>query len=121
MMNLAYKNDWASEAELSTLSEAVEQAAWRDAMQAAPAWVLTECGIAALEVGDALLLVSPGSSSLLFNRVIGRPMRRSPKSSTAIANSVRANFSSMPGRTQGRCGWGVSCSNMDCVRIGAAG
>jgi GNAT superfamily N-acetyltransferase len=70
-MNLAYKNDWAGEAELSTLSEAVEQAAWRDAMQAAPAWVMTAFGISSMEVGDALLLVSPDSNSLLFNRVIG--------------------------------------------------
>jgi GNAT superfamily N-acetyltransferase len=87
MMNLAYKNDWASEAELSTLSEAVEQAAWRDAMQAAPAWVLTECGIAALEVGDALLLVSPGSSSLLFNRVIGLG-ESAPATDAAIAQII---------------------------------
>lgn len=71
MSNLALKNDWPGEAELSTLAEAVEQAAWRDAMQAAPSWVLAACGIHACDIGDALLLVSCDSKSLLFNRVIG--------------------------------------------------
>ncbi len=71
MSNLALRNDWPGDAELSTLAEAVEQAAWRDAMQAAPAWVLTACGIHAAEFGDALMLVSCDSKSLLFNRVIG--------------------------------------------------
>jgi len=71
MSNLALKNDWASDAELSTLSEAIEQAAWRDAMQAAPQWVLAACGIHAAEIGDALVLMSCDSKSLMFNRVIG--------------------------------------------------
>jgi GNAT superfamily N-acetyltransferase len=71
MSNLALRNDWPGDAELSTLAEAVEQAAWRDAMQAAPSWVLTACGIHAAEFGDALMLVSCDSKSLLFNRVIG--------------------------------------------------
>lgn len=71
MTNLAIKNDWPGDAELSTLSEAVEQAAWRDAMQAAPSWVLSACGIHAMEIADALLLVSCDSKSLMFNRVIG--------------------------------------------------
>jgi GNAT superfamily N-acetyltransferase len=71
MSNLAYKNDWSSDAELSTLAEAVEQAAWRDAMQAPPQWVLAACGIHAADIGDALMLVSCDSPSLMFNRVIG--------------------------------------------------
>jgi N-acetylglutamate synthase-like GNAT family acetyltransferase len=71
MSNLALKNDWAGDAELSTLAEAIEQAAWRDAMTAAPAWVLTACGIHAADIGDALVLVSCDSKSLMFNRVIG--------------------------------------------------
>jgi N-acetylglutamate synthase-like GNAT family acetyltransferase len=71
MSNLALKNDWPGDAELSTLAEAVEQAAWHDAMRAAPAWVLAACGIHAAEIGAALLLVSCDSKSLLFNRVIG--------------------------------------------------
>lgn len=71
MSNLAYKYDWAGDAELSTLSEAIEQAAWRDAMKAAPAWVMAACGIHASEVGDALVLASCDSKSLMFNRVIG--------------------------------------------------
>jgi len=36
MTNLALKLEWESDIALSTLAEAVEQAAWRDAMQAAP-------------------------------------------------------------------------------------
>src|SRR5690606_5320139 len=71
MSNLAFKNDWPDDAELSTLAEWVEQAAWRDAMQAAPSWLLATCGIHACNIGDALLLVSCDSKSLLFNRVIG--------------------------------------------------
>jgi N-acetylglutamate synthase-like GNAT family acetyltransferase len=71
MNNLALKNDWTGDAELSTLAEAIEQAAWRDAMKAAPAWVLTACGIHAADIGDALVLVSCDSKSLMFNRVIG--------------------------------------------------
>jgi hypothetical protein len=71
MSNLALKNEWSSDAELSTLSEAIEQAAWRDAMKAAPQWVLTACGIHAADMGDALVLVSCDSKSLMFNRVIG--------------------------------------------------
>ena len=84
MNNLALKNDWASDAELSTLSEGVEQAAWRDAMQAAPGWVLTACGIHAEEIGDALLLASRESKSLLFNRVIGLG-ERTPATDETIA------------------------------------
>jgi hypothetical protein len=71
MSNLALKNDWSSDIELSTLAEAIEQAAWRDAMTAAPAWVLTACGIHAADMGDALVLASCDSKSLMFNRVIG--------------------------------------------------
>lgn len=84
MSNLALKNEWSSDAELSTLSEAVEQAAWRDAMQAAPAWVLTACGIHAMDIADALLLVSCDSQSLLFNRVIGLG-ERTPATDETIA------------------------------------
>jgi GNAT superfamily N-acetyltransferase len=71
MSNLALKNDWSSDAELSTLAERIEQAAWRDALKAPPAWLLAACGIHAADVGDALMLVSCDSQSLLFNRVIG--------------------------------------------------
>jgi GNAT superfamily N-acetyltransferase len=71
MSNLALKSDWSSDAELSTLAEGIEQAAWRDAMKAAPSWVLTACGIHAADIGDALVLVSCDSQSMLFNRVIG--------------------------------------------------
>lgn len=71
MSNLALKNDWPGDAELSTLAEAIEQAAWRDAMKAAPAWVRAACGIHAAQIGDALVLVSSDSKSLMFNRVIG--------------------------------------------------
>ncbi|HVF16181.1 MAG TPA: GNAT family N-acetyltransferase, partial [Steroidobacteraceae bacterium] len=71
MSNLALKNDWSSDAELSTLAEGVEQAAWRDAMKAPPAWVLSACGIHSADIGDALMLVSCDSRSLMFNRVIG--------------------------------------------------
>jgi GNAT superfamily N-acetyltransferase len=71
MSNLALKCDWSSDAELSTLAEAVERAAWRDAMKAPPAWVLTACGIHSNEIGDALVLASRDSKSLMFNRVIG--------------------------------------------------
>jgi N-acetylglutamate synthase-like GNAT family acetyltransferase len=71
MNNLAVKNSWPSDAELSTLAEAVEQAAWRDAMRAPPSWVLAACGIHAADMGDALVLVSCDSKSLMFNRVIG--------------------------------------------------
>jgi hypothetical protein len=71
MSNLALKNDWPGDAELSTLAEGIEQAAWRDAMAAAPKWVLTACGIHAEQIGDALVLASCDSQSLMFNRVIG--------------------------------------------------
>jgi N-acetylglutamate synthase-like GNAT family acetyltransferase len=71
MSTVAVKNEWPGEAELSTLAEAIEYAAWRDAMQAAPSWVMAACGIHASEIGAALLLVSCDSKSLLFNRVIG--------------------------------------------------
>ena len=71
MSNLALKNEWSSDAELSTLAEGIEQAAWSDAMKSPPAWVLTACGIHSEEIGDALVLVSCDSPSLLFNRVIG--------------------------------------------------
>lgn len=87
MGNLAFKSDWSSEAELSTLAEAVEQAAWRDAMQAAPSWVMTACGIHASEIGDALLLVSCDSKSLLFNRVIGLG-ERMPATDEMIAKII---------------------------------
>ena len=71
MNNLAVKNDWDNDIELSSLAEHIEQAAWRDAMKAPPSWVLAACGIHAADVGDALMLVSCDSKSLLFNRVIG--------------------------------------------------
>lgn len=71
MRSLAVEIDALEEAELSTLAEAAEQAAWRDAMQAMPAALLSECGIHAMQIGDALLLASYGSQSLMFNRVIG--------------------------------------------------
>jgi hypothetical protein len=71
MNNLALKNEWTSDAQLSTLAERVEQSAWRDAMQAAPAQVLVAGGIFSTDIGDALMLVSSESKSLLFNRVIG--------------------------------------------------
>ena len=84
MSNLALKNEWPSDAELSTLAEAVEQAAWRDAMQAAPSWVMTACGIHAMDIADALLLVSCESQSLMFNRVIGLG-ERAPATDQTIA------------------------------------
>src|ERR1700754_5314417 len=87
MSNLALKNDWPGDAELSTLAEAVEQAAWRDAMQAAPSWVLAACGIHASDIGDALLLVSCESKSLMFNRVIGLG-ERMPATDDMIAKIV---------------------------------
>lgn len=70
MNGLALKSD-GSDAVLSSLAEGIEQAAWRDAMQALPAWVLSSCGIHVAEVGDALILASRHSKSLLFNRAIG--------------------------------------------------
>lgn len=71
MSNLALNDDWSNDAQLSTLAEAMEQTAWRDAMRAPPSWVLATCGIQACEVGGALLLASRHSKSLMFNRVIG--------------------------------------------------
>lgn len=84
MSSFALKNEWASDARLSTLAEFVEQSAWRDAMQAAPRWVLSSCGIHAVDIGDALMLVSSESESLLFNRVIGLG-ERAPASDELIA------------------------------------
>jgi GNAT superfamily N-acetyltransferase len=71
MSNLAVKNDWSNEAMLSSLAEGIERAAWRDAMQAVPEWVLASCGIHASEVGETLVIASRHSPSLLFNRAIG--------------------------------------------------
>ena len=87
MSNLALKTDWYDEAELSSLAEAVEQAAWRDAMQALPSTLLAACGIHAGEIGDALVLASPGSESLMFNRVIGLGERK-PATDETIAKII---------------------------------
>lgn len=71
MGNLVHKKDWSNEAALSNLAEGIEQAAWRDAMQAVPAWALASCGIHATDVGDAFVIASRHSVSLMFNRAIG--------------------------------------------------
>jgi GNAT superfamily N-acetyltransferase len=78
MSNLALKTDWYDydEAALSSLAEAVEQAAWRDAIAATPAALLNACGIHASEIGDAMVLASPHSESLMFNRTIGLGERK---------------------------------------------
>src|SRR5690606_33681752 len=64
-----------------------EQAAWRDAIQATPAALLAVCGIHASEIGDALLLASPNSESLMFNRVIGLGERK-PATDETIAEII---------------------------------
>lgn len=117
MSKLALKNDWPSDAELSTLSESVEQAAWRDAMQAAPAWMLSNCSIHALDIGDALLLASRDSHSLMFNRVIGVG-ERTPATEETIGNIMDRywqigclTISFMPVPTRAPRASGASCSS----------
>ncbi len=87
MGNPALMSDSKDDAALSALSEAVEQAAWRDALRAAPPTMLAAWNIHALEIGGALVLASCGSRNLLFNRVIGLGERQ-PASDETIAKIV---------------------------------
>jgi GNAT superfamily N-acetyltransferase len=71
MTNVAVRTGVHDEPELAALAEHIERRAWRDLVAAAPQWLRRTTGVAADEVGGAMVLSAPGLDHLLFNRVIG--------------------------------------------------
>ena len=71
MTNVAVRTGSHDAPELAALAEHIERRAWRDLVAAAPQWLRRTTGVAADEVGGAMVLTAPGLNHLLFNRVIG--------------------------------------------------
>jgi GNAT superfamily N-acetyltransferase len=71
MTNVAVRAGAHDEPELAALAEHIERRAWRDLAAAAPQWLRRTTGLAAHDVGGAMILSAPGLDHLLFNRVIG--------------------------------------------------
>jgi GNAT superfamily N-acetyltransferase len=72
--------------------DAVEAAAYRDMIAAAPAPLARELGLEARDVRGATLLVAPGLPTPIFNRVIGLGLSAAPaeRDLAAIAEVYRA-------------------------------
>lgn len=76
-------NAFPTPREMAALADQAEALAWSDFIAAAPETLKTELGLSVEQVGDATLLIGPGTSLTYFNRVIGLGMR-----GEATANQV---------------------------------
>ncbi|WLE62236.1 GNAT family N-acetyltransferase [Burkholderia plantarii] len=68
-------NAFPTPRETAALADQAEAQAWADFIAAAPETLKTELCLGVEEVGDATLLIGPGTSLTYFNRVIGLGMR----------------------------------------------